>query len=154
MTLNALQQELIKEIKLLVGDMQFVGADGEPKEMKGFAQALPAEEFVGGRVTNRNLIFPYFVVQALYANYHENESAETEIAIVVGICDKDKEMRGYYTLIACLERIVMHFSTNNTMGAYWCKREMNIAIKEDNKLPYFFGGVSMTWNLPRMELEE
>lgn len=167
MTINELQNELIKEIELLTRDMELINKKREPVALKGYSQAIPVSplfeavpynDFTGNdEFPNEESLFPYFVVRVDHVEYQKKdaESAnQAHVMIVFAVYDEDPGLKGYYTLTAVMERVIMRFQSNPVLGSFYCSREMSVAYQEDDTFPQFFGGLEMVWNLPDIEMED
>ena len=103
-------------------------------------------------------MFPYFIVRVDGVEYQkkredESYSDQAHVLIAFAVYDEDQGMKGYFSLNALMERVVMRFQKNPVLGPYFCERKMNTAYQEDDTFPQFFGALEMTWNLPEIEME-
>lgn len=156
MTVNELQDELIKEIERIAEDMETYNRNGNRADLKGYQQSIPMFLPADYEETEGTL-FPYFTVVISSVTYN-NPDADGEntahIMIVFGIYDDDEKMRGYFTLSAVMQRVIMRFMENQTMGPFYCDKRMTMEFQEDDTAPQFFGGIEMIWYLPKIETEE
>lgn len=169
MTINELQSALIEEIEVLSRNMGLMNKRGEPADLKGYSQAIPVfplyqnvpfamDETTEGDFPEEPDLFPYFIVRVDGVEYQkkredEGYSDQAHVIIAFAVYDEDQEMKGYFTLNALMERVVMRFQKNPALGPFYCERKMNTAYQEDDTYPQFFGAVEMTWNLPEIEME-
>lgn len=169
MTINELQSALIREIEALSRDMGLVNKRGEPADLKGYPQAIPVfplyqnvplalDETADGNFPEEPDLFPYFIVRVDGVEYQkkredESYSDQAHVLIAFAVYDEDQGMKGYFSLNALMERVVIRFQKNPVLGPYFCERKMNTAYQEDDTFPQFFGALEMTWNLPEIEME-
>ena len=169
MTINELQNVLIREIEALSKDMGLVNKYGEPAVLKGYPQAIPVlplyqsvplslDETAESDFPEEPDLFPYFIVRVDGVEYQKKREDETysdqaHVLIAFAIYDEDQEMKGYFSLNTLMERVVMRFQKNPVLGPYFCERKMNTAFQEDDTFPQFFGAVEMIWNLPEIKME-
>lgn len=170
MTLLDLQSELIKKIEEILKDIHFLNCEKQSQKIKGYAQTAPRrlaqikeprmydyqaedyEKYYEAETDPQKELVPFFVVRITEANF-SNEENKAIIDILFQIFDDDMNMKGYFTLFASMERIRQHFSKNNVLGAYWCEDKFSIVSQENDTYPYFYGGIEMIWNLPKIERE-
>lgn len=160
MTVNELQEELIKEIEHITEDMETYNHHGNRARVKGYQQAIPAftpTEYGEYDEQAEDALFPYFVVvidDAIYHNPEADGNNTAHVMVIFGIYDDDEKMRGYFTLSAIMQRVITRFVKNNIMGLFYCDKKMRMEFQEDNTAPQFFGGIEMIWYLPEIEMEE
>ena len=156
MTINELQLLLIDEIIQIVGDIDLTDKNGKRAELSGYQQAIPVfpvfseDPSLYDRYQGDNL-FPYFVVRADNVSYGGSAGNVASIMIMFAIYDEDPTQKGYYTLTAIMERIIMRFRTDPVLGPFYCSDQMTIQYQEDDSYPQFFGGIEMAWYLPDTE---
>ena len=166
MTANDLQACLIKEIELLTNDMSLIDKHGRAVKMKGFQQGIPIVPVFGmeykggmdeGQEGKEDDLFPYFIVRINDISYQQKETDfrnAVSISIIFAVYDDDPKLKGYFTLSAILERVVMRFQRDVVLESFYCEKGMDVAFQEDDTIPYFFGGIEMTWYIPDIEMEE
>lgn len=156
MTVNELQNELIMEIECITKDMEMYNKDGKRAGLKGYQQSIPMLLSVDYEGTE-DALFPYFTVvisSVMYNNPEADGENTAHIMVIFGIYDDDEKMRGYFTLSAIMQRVIMRFMENQTMGLFYCDKKMRMEFQEDDTAPQFFGGIEMIWYLPEIETEE
>lgn len=158
MTVNELQDELIGEIEYITEGMEIYNKNGNRVELKGYPQSIPM--FLPtdyGEEEPEDTLFPYFAVVINHVMYNDPEAGgenTAHIMVLFGIYDDDEKMRGYSTLSAIMQRVIMRFIKNQTMGLFYCDKKMRMEFQEDDTAPQFFGGIEMIWYLPEIETEE
>lgn len=169
MTTNQLQEALIREIEDISRDISFVNYKQEPAALKGYLQAIPIfpvfenqplgmdYDMLSEEMTE-NRLFPYFVVRVDGAEYCKpkedmGEVNQAHVMIAFAIYDDNPELKGYFTLTAIMERVIMRFQKNPVLGSFFCSRTMKTAYQEDDAFPQFFGGIEMLWYLPDISVE-
>lgn len=165
MTINCLQQTLIKDIEKTLEHLSLFDVEHRQKQIKAYPQALPIFDTRLGWENGENgedrsmeqcnpedKIFPYSVVRMESAKYQE-EQGQASVYLMFGIYNDNRNMAGYFDLLNVIETIINRYRTNRVIGAYYCESKMNVAIQEDDTYPYFFGGIEMIWNLPPLQME-
>ena len=153
MTINDLQEALIREIEKITKEINLVNCRGENVYLKGCQQAIP---LMSVRASDGLLdedaspdeaeLFPYFITRVDTVKY-QDEQAEganrAHVMIAFAIYDEDTEYKGYYTLTAIMERVIQRFQIDPVLDAFWCERQMGAAYQEDDTNPQFFGALEM-----------
>ncbi len=169
MTTNQLQEALIREIEDISRDISLVNYKQEPAALKGYLQAisifpvfenqpLGTDYDMMPEEMTENRLFPYFVVrvdETEYCKPKENmgDVNQAHVMIAFAIYDDNPELKGYFTLTAIMERVIMRFQRNPVLGSFFCSRTMKTAYQEDDTFPQFFGGIEMLWYLPDISVE-
>lgn len=141
MTINGLHEELIRRVEKDLDRMACLAG----KRLKGYAQALPILELD----EEEDKLFPYVAVRTTSVDIGKTES-RTETYLFFGIKEENLDNSGYFTLLSILERSARSFQEDCTVGVFWCEREMEMVLQEDDSYPYFFGYLKMNWNIPDM----
>lgn len=181
MTINELQNSLIKEIERITQDMELINRKGEHAALKGYQHAIPflsvipdGEDSEGGLLledSSENALllegdvskdgeaaedeldlFPYFITRVDAADY-KDDGGQAKVLLLFAVYDDDPDMRGYYSLTAVMERVIARFRQENVLGAFWCERKISMAFQDDDTYPQFFGAMEMIWHLPDISME-
>lgn len=161
MTVNNLKTTLMKDIENALQYISLLGPGNKEKQIKVYPQALPitetrlgwSDELSPGEGSNpEDEIFPYAIVRIGETKYEE-EYGQATVFLMFGIYNENQNMSGYSDLINVIETIVNKYRKNTVVGEFYCDSKMSVAIQEDDTFPYFFGGIEMIWNLPRLVLE-
>lgn len=181
MTINELQDSLIKEIERITQDMELINRKGERTKMKGYQHAIPffsvtpdgadsdggllledgsanelplVDDAVNDRESTEDEmdLFPYFITRVDSADY-QDDGGQAKVLLLFAVYDDDPDMRGYYSLTAVMERVISRFRHENVLGAFWCERKISMAFQDDDTYPQFFGAMEMIWHLPDISME-
>lgn len=171
MTINELQNNLIKEIERITQDMELINRKGEHARLKGYQHAIPFfsvtpdgadpdggllledDSANGGETTEDEMdLFPYFITRVDSADY-QDDGGQAKVLLLFAVYDDDPHMRGYYSLAAVMERVISRFRQENVLGAFWCERKISMAFQDDDTYPQFFGAMEMIWHLPDISME-
>lgn len=158
MTVNQLLQVISTDIESISAEVLVSGPKDGGKSLKAYVQALPIQDTtIGWQSTDEvvmeqysnpdDQVFPYAIIRVTNVTYHET-NGQAKVFLLFGIYNHDTQMAGYLELLNLIERTVNHYRENPVLDIFWCEKEMEVAIQEDDNHPYFFGGVEMTWNLP------
>lgn len=127
-----LQEEIRKQLENLFEGTSYETSEGNRK-MNVYGQYLPSK-------TADKTIYPLVQVTILEGKMKINDTKTTNMGIVVGNFDTNKEFEGYKNLMNMIEKIKQFFEKNIVFGAYEVE-ELNWNINEDNLFPYF-----VRWN--------
>ena len=171
MTINELQESLIKEIERITQDMELINRKGEHAELKWYRHAIPFFSVIpdgadsdgsllleddsansGGTTEDEMDLFPYFITRVDSADY-QDDGGQAKVLLLFAVYDDDPDMRGYYSLTAVMERVISRFRHENVLGAFWCERKISMAFQDDDTYPQFFGAMEMIWHLPDISME-
>jgi len=149
-TVPFLQRDLIAEIESLISDLEFKRADGTKVfGAPGYIQQLPKLE---SDDEDPDQYFPYFIVRHTQSTT-ENDTAPwiATFNILLGVYDDDESNIGHFQLENAVQRITDRFVFDPLLSHAWrALQNIEIAIQEDDTYPYFFGGIELKFQVPKI----
>lgn len=163
MTVFQLLKDLAEEIETVLADMLFKDPNGKMEHMRAFPQALPKRE---QNVKIGELLpddeedgkdpYPYCVVRAESGNIGVG-AQKVKTLLIFGIFNDDIQNQGQAELLNVIHKVTERFTKNPDMrnmyrldldaGMYWI-------LDDEDRFPYFAGGVGMTWDAFFVEMED
>ena len=163
MTVYQLLKDLAEEIEAVLADMIFKDPKGKMEHMRAFPQALPKRE---QNVKIGDLLpddeeddedpYPYCVVRAESGNIGIG-AQKVKVLLIFGILNDDIKNQGQTELLNVIHRVTERFIKNPVLkdmyrldldaGMYWI-------LDDEDRFPYFAGGVGMTWDTFFVEKED
>ena len=149
-TVPFLQRDLITEIEGLLENVNFKKADGTTQEgIKGYMQQLPKLQ---SDDDDPDQYFPYFVVR--HVRSQTTKGADpwyATIDILFGIYDDDDDNTGHFQVENACQRVVDRFAYEPLLNQSWrCEPDMEVVMQEDDTYPYFFGGIELKFQMPKI----
>ena len=115
----------------------------EPSSITVFEQNIPSPKM------NEKPYHPFVCVRTENGKIDDYEQTES-IAIIVSTWDDHTPELGEDDVINVIHRIINHFLANPMLdNRYYCRRDIEWAVS-DERMPYFDGGITMTWEVPTM----
>lgn len=153
MIVQDLQDALVSEITDLLSETTSTNAENEiVTGVTGYEQFLPV---LRNDDDTPDMFFPYFIVRLdTGKTADDNDLWNVRTDILIGIHDEGNENDGHKIVLNCINRIINRFSQEATLGipgrkAFRCQSEMEWALQDEDTWPYFFGGVSLTFSVPK-----
>ena len=150
MTPIALVKELAKELREITGELYFESEDTKPVKMNVFEFSLPYQKY-----DEEEEPFPYIVV-TLDSGSASQEMAENvaNVTLYIGIRKDDTMNDGKRHVMGVMQRIAERFEKNNMLKCFRQIGKINWALDSAEDYPYYFGGMSMTFQIFKIEREE
>lgn len=142
-----LQDCLVEDFKTFFKGFYLKDVDGQPAEFKVYPQDLPAK--IGKEDKDH---FPYIVV-ALESGEDsgEEEPNQCVVTITVGIWDNDRNYQGYRDVLNVLQKLYDHLMRTRIFdGKYEIGYPIKWGLYEENRYPYFFGGLETHWTVGKI----
>lgn len=163
MTVFQLLKDLAEEIETVLADMLFKDPKGEMEHMRAFPQALPKREQkvkIGELLQDEEKDgkdpYPYCVVRAESGNIGFG-AQKVKILLIFGIFNDDIQNQGQAELLNVIHKVTERFIKDPVLkdryrvdldvGMYWI-------LDDEDRFPYFAGGVGMTWDTFFAEMED
>ncbi|MCM1122548.1 MAG: hypothetical protein NC416_08195 [Eubacterium sp.] len=153
MTTYQLQKDLAEEIEQITEDMLFQNPEGKPEHMKAFLQDLPKREQTvqpGNLMVEEDEDDPYpFCVVRLESGAVLSGAQAVTVILVFGIFDDGMENLGHQSLLNVIHRVSERFISNPVLKDRYqmdVRRGINWILDEEDRYPYYIGGLEMTWN--------
>jgi hypothetical protein len=145
-----LQQDLAAEISNLLSNLEFKKADGTKQiGATGYLQQLSKLE---SDDADPDQYFPYFIVRHIQSVTKSDMDPWTvTMHVLLGVYDDGAENAGHFQLENACQRITDRFIYEPLLSHSWrCEQEIEIDMQEDDTYPYFFGGVELKFQVPKI----
>ena len=153
MTFKDLQNDLIAEVEKILSGMVTVNADGEEAAgLTGYAHNLP---LAVGSDGDGEEYFPFFIVRFTGGSTEDDDDWwHVATDIIIGIHDKEYSGGLDHVLVA-IQRIMDRFAQEPLLNKrYRAEQDMEWALNDDETYPYYFGGVTIKFSVPKIGRKE
>ena len=153
MTFKNLQDDLLEEVEDILSDIQTKDATGkEVVGVKGYAHQLPVMEMDEDDVSQ---LIPYFIIRFEGGETKEdNDPWHITTQILFSVHDASKS-DGHEHLLTMIQRVVDRFASEPLLKKmYRADQNIQFAIADDDTYPFYFGGVSMIFTIPKIGRRE
>lgn len=154
MTTSQLQNDLIVEIARIICDVQTETAAGEKVDgATGYKQSLP--QILADDETP-DQFFPYFIVRLEEGSTEDDDSTWlVPASILFGVCDTDTNTDGHLHILEMIQRTADRFAAEPLLNkTFRAVPKMQWALQEEDTYPYYFGGIEITFMVPKMGRKE
>lgn len=154
MTALDLQDELAKEVGSILKDIVTLNAAGERVSgIQVYRQNLPI--IISGEGEDSKF-FPYAIVQLAKGKTEDDDSPwSVTVDILFGVYDSDESNQGHQHIMVMCQRVIDRFAAEPLLSRrFRAEPDMEWAIQDEDSYPYFFGGVRMKFNVPKIERRE
>ncbi|MBD5395602.1 MAG: hypothetical protein HDR71_15380 [Lachnospiraceae bacterium] len=163
MTVYQLQKDLGEEIEQILKDMILKDVKGNPAKVKSYPQNLPKrlqkiQEFteeteevdiMGGEEGEEDP-YPYCIIRADSGNIATTQGAQAvNVVAVIGIFDDDVNCLGHQVILNMLHKIAERFTMDPVLKDRYrlnCNTNINWILDPEDRYPYYFGAMEMTWD--------
>lgn len=153
MTIYQLQKDLAAEIEQITSDMLFKNPNGEPEHLKAYLQDLPKREHT---VSPGNLMaddeeedpYPFCIVRMVSGGMYSG-AQRVKVILVFGIFDDGMDNMGHQPLLNVIHKVAEHFIENpilKDMHQMDIREGINWILDDEERYPYFIGGLEMVWD--------
>ena len=151
-----LQRELAQTLRGLFADTLLKSVDQEGMRAPHvFLQELPIPQDEYDAAFSE---LPYIIVHLSGGEIEDWDSsnAHTEITVELyfGIYNNDPDRSGHVELLNMIQRIENHFGICRRVHNFSVKPSFRWVLDEEDRHPYYFGAVSMTFDAPRTIKED
>lgn len=163
MTPDKLQEALVEDLLQLFEGETFASSAGEPRPLRVYPQETPP--MGGWDETDRqeDAPEPYLIVRLLEGSIADPDSPQiVSVVLVICLYDAGDQRQGHRDVLHVVARIVERYGENRvvrpsadgTGGApFTAQYPIKWALQEDDTRPYYFGGVSLTFEAPAVRQE-
>lgn len=138
-----LLKELAEEIRNITKNMYFKNYKGKPIELQVFEQDLPYQD-----ADEVEEPFPYVIVRAANGTVSQDvEKNRVKVMLIIGIKERDAKNDGQKQILGIIQRIVERFSKDNSLPYCMQVGDMEWALDDEAMYPYYFGGMTMTFQM-------
>lgn len=154
MTISQLQRDLAEEIEQILANMRFKNPQGKMVPMKAYSQDLPKRQQAirkGALMPEEEETddpYPFCIVKAESGGMFSGEQS-VSIMLILGVFNDDKQNQGQQELLNVIYKIAERFIENpNLKDMYDLDQKAGIewTLDDEDRYPYFFGGMTMKWD--------
>lgn len=161
MTIYQLQKDMAEEIELVLADMVFRNPGGNQEHMRAYVQELPKRVQpvgLGSIMSEDEEEDPYpFCIVRTESGVVYSGSQTVRTVLVFGIFDDSLENLGHQALLNAIHKVTERFILDPTLkNMYRMNDQEGISwiLDEEERYPYFIGGMTMSWNAYFVERED
>lgn len=152
MTPLILQDELVKEIGVILNDYLYQTPGGDKVPIHVYAQSLPINE-----TDEDEEPVPYIIVRLSSGDDSgAKDSFNTvKLVIIIGLWDGNLDAQGHRDVMNIIQKIYERFHKDpnlNNKAVY--SGEFHWMMQEDGYYPYFFGACSMNFRIAAIRRED
>lgn len=147
-----LQDDLVEEYKKLFAEDRFKSPSGNSVLINVFPQSLPINES-----DDDDDPAPYIIVRIVDGedNGTSDSNYSIKVLTIIGIFDDDLSNQGHRSVLHIINTIYKRFMANpNLNNKYVCDGPFLWEIQDDAYHPYFFGAITMNFNIPAIRRED
>lgn len=154
MTPEVLQKELIKELKVLLKNVDLAGESDKKANFNFFEQVLPRRAGEDDPTP-----FPWCVVR-LEDNVVSDVGVLKQVQEVVvsfGIYYENNDCQYHHTMFTIFEKIKKRFLTKPLLGGFFSalpQIQSFVDNHEEDTYPYYYGAIYLQFMLPNYERED
>lgn len=82
-----------------------------------------------------------------------NEPQSVVVAVCFGIFEDGAENDGHKDLLNLIQKTYERYARNPMLRGYRCKQDFEWSVQREDTHPYFFGAISMTFEMDGIKLE-
>ena len=148
------QAALMKEIERITSEIRYkLAAGGTRLGITAYKQQLPV---ITADDEDPDQFFPYAIVRLESADTEDdNDHWHVKTDILIGCYDDDQTNDGHLDVLTTIQRITDRFATKPMLERkYYANQHFQWALQDEDTYPYFFGGVEITFSLPKIGRED
>ncbi len=154
MTALEFQKDLADEVEKILKDIVTKDPDGKTiVGVKAYRQFLPK---VTEDDEDETKFFPYAIIRLSTGTTPDDFTAwQVTVDVLLGVYDDDPKMGGGDNVLIMIQRIIDRFSQEALLARkYRCQSKMDWAVQDEDAFPYFFGGVRLVFDIPKIGRSE
>lgn len=139
-----LQNAIVSDLKNLFKDRRYSSPTGT-SAVSVFPQNLPKRES-----EDDDDPFPYIIVRLDAGKIESQTDAYTvAVLLLIGAYSDDASNQGHQSVLEIMETIQRHYEEKPSLAEQFVFTDpFHWALQDEESYPYFFGAVSMSFNLP------
>lgn len=154
MTLITLRKMLADDLRTVCEDFRLKAPssdeddDWQEKGITIFEQDVPPP-----RMDSDHSYHPFIIVRLSGGNIVDTDEQNANIVLIISTWDDKNPVAGIDDVINIIERIKNNYLAHPILGKmFYCKKEMSYEIGEEQADPYWYGSLTMTWEIPKTNL--
>ena len=148
------QAELVKEIETITSHIVYKTADGGTKTgVTAYNQQLPQ---VTEDEEDASAFFPYAIVRLVDGETQDDDDCwAVKTDILIGCYDESNDTNGHLDVLTTIQKICDRFAKKPLLASkYMANQHIQWGLQDEDTYPYFFGGVEITFFLPKIGRED
>ena len=152
---RGLQRAVMDDLRKLFKNDRFKAPDGGTASMKVYKQQLPKLPLQDDEdEADGSDLFPFIVVRVMSGKIESPDAShEVTLLLWIGVFDDDLKNEGHDAVLEIIERVQQHYQEKPTLGAAFFKDPFEWALQDEESFPFFYGGCSLTFQLPAPRVE-
>lgn len=160
MTVFQLQQDLAEEIEKILSDMRFKNSHGKLTPMKAYCQDIPKRK---QKIRKGALMpeeeetedpYPFCIVKAESGDIFR-ETQRVSIMLILAVFNDDTQNQGQQELLNVIHKISERFIKDPVLkDMYRMEDGIEWVLDDEDRYPYFVGGMTMKWDAFFVERED
>lgn len=150
MTALDLQEELAQEVSKILKDIVTVNAAGESVSgVHVYKQNLP---IILSDEEDDSKFLPYAIVRLSEGKTEDDDTPWIDtVDIHFGVHDSRESNQGHQHIMVMCQRVIDRFAAEPLLAKkYRAGQDMEWALLDEDTYPYYFGGVRMKFNVPKI----
>ena len=150
MTILDLQETLAKEVGRILKDVATENAAGE--KVSGVTVHRQQLPIIVSDEEDASQFFPYAIVRLTEGACADDDSPwDVTADVILGVHDEDARNQGHEHIMVMCQRLIDRFAAKPLLnGKYWAHPNIEWAVQDADAYPYYFGGVRITFSVPRI----
>ena len=146
MTFMKLEDALIDEVGAILKDVVSHTADGNKAVgFHGYRHELPV---LKSDEDDEEKLLPFYIIRiAEGTTADDNDHWHVAADIILGVHEEGAD--GHQHILIAIQRIVDRFAENPVLKAFRADQDMKWQAGEEDRYPYYFGAVSITFSVPK-----
>lgn len=150
MTILDFQDALVKDVDKVLKDVFTTDVNGgRVSGVNVYAQNLPIAE---SDEEDDSQFVPYAIVK-LYSGSTEDDETPWTVTADIHFCihDAGTENQGHRHVMVMCQKLIDRYAAEPLLDRrYRAKQDMEWALQDDESHPYFFGGVRIKFDIPKI----
>lgn len=149
-----LQRDLVEEVGKIIKDIQTKDTMGnEVFGATGYEQQLPVVAEDEDDVSKR---FPYYIVRVEQGSTADDDSPwVVQVGIYFGVYNPAQDTNGHRSLVNMIQRVADRFAAEPLLnGMFRANQDMSFALQEEDTYPFFFGGLQINFQVPKIQRKD
>lgn len=154
MTVLDFQEDLAEDLKKVLKDIVTVNVVGQRVSgVNVYKQQLPV---ITSDEEDDSQFLPYAIVRLSDGKTEEDDSPWIVTAdVLFGVYDSEKSNKGHQHVMVMCQRLIDRYAAEPLLARkYRAEPDMEWALQDEDTYPYFFGGVRIKFNIPKIGRRE
>lgn len=163
MTPDKLQEALVEDLLQLFDGETFASSTGAARPLRVYPQETPPMEGWDEADRQEDAPEPYIIVRLQEGSIADPDSPQV-VSVILVIClyDAGDQRQGHRDILHVIARLVERYGENRVVrpsndltggSPFTAQYPIRWVLQEDDTRPYYFGGVSLTFEAPAIRQE-